>query len=185
MDLRRFPFMGPGVGPVDIPYDQSGGLDMSSGGMNIPQPGAPMKSMKFDFHDPAQQAAAAMQGQQQGAPVQPNGPLPPGAQPAPDPSQQQVDPSQQQLDPSQQPAPGAVGNVFGGMAGGADQFGQGPDSSMFTDQQLAALVNSQGGGLSPVDLEASQLEQQLGQGDQVPPELQMRMMDAARRRGGF
>lgn len=171
MDLRRFPFTGPGVGPVDIPYDQSGGSDMSSQGMNIPQPGAPMKSMKFDFHDPAQQAAAA--AQPQGAPVQPAGPLPPGAQPA-----------QPASDPSQQQGPGALGSVFGGMAGGADQFGQGPDSSMFTDDQLAALVNDQG-GMNPVDLEAAQLEQQLGQGDQIPPELQMRMMEAARRMGGL
>lgn len=178
MDLRRFPFAPVGAGPVDIPYDQTGGQDVSTGGMNIPQPGAPMKSMKFDFHDPAQQAAAAAQAQPQQPAIQPNGPLPPGAQPAQDPN------AQPQGDPSQQQPPGAVGNVFGGMAGGADQFGQGPDSSMFTDQQLAALLNDQG-GINPVDLQASQLEQQLGDGSQMDPELQMRMMEAARRIGGF
>lgn len=150
---------------------------MSSQGMNIPTPGAPMKSMKFDFHDPAQQAAAqqAAAQPQGGAPVQPAGPLPPGAQPA----------QPAAGDPSQQQGPGALGSVFGGMAGGADQFGQGPDSSMFTDEQLAALVNDQGDGMNPIDLEAAQLEQQLGQGDQMPPELQMRMMEAARRMGGL
>lgn len=141
---------------------------MSTGGMNIPEPGAPMRKMSFEFHDPAQQAAAAQQAAQPqgGMPVQPNGPLPPGAQPAPD----------------QQPSPGPVGNVFGSMAGGADQFGQGPNSSMFTDDQLAAMLNEQ--PISPVDLQAAELEQQLG-GDQVDPQLQMRMMEAARRMGGF
>lgn len=147
---------------------------MSTGGFDIPTPGGPMKSMKLDFHGPADVAAAQAAPAQQGAPVQPNGPLPPGAQPATPP----------QGDPSQQPVPGNVGNVFGAMAGGADQFGQGPDSSMFTDDQLAALVNQQG-GMNPVDLEAAQLQNQLGDGSQISPELQMRMMDAARRMGGF
>lgn len=148
---------------------------MSTGGMSIPEPGGTMKKMQFEFTDPAEAAAAQQQGIPQGAGV-----LPAGAQGA----QPQAQPAQGMPAPTAEPAQAPAGGLWGGMAGGVDQFGQGPNSSMFTDDMLASMVSQDDQGLNPVDLQAGQMEQQLGQ-EQVDPELQMRMMEAARRAGGF
>lgn len=125
--------------------------------------------MSFEFTDPAE--AAAKQAQQAPQIPQGAGVLPAGAQ----------QPPEMPAGLSQGQPPGAMGQVFGGMAGGADQFGQGPDSSMFTDDQLAALAGEDG-GVDPIAMQADEMEAGLDQGD---PELQMRMMEAARRMGGF
>lgn len=152
-----------GAGPLDIPYDQSGG-NMSTGGMQVPEPGGTMKKMSFEFTDPAQAAAQQSPQIPAGVGVPPAGASQPAQMPA----------------GAQAPAQQMPGNIFGAMAGGADTFGQGPDSSMFTDDQLASMVQEE--PLDPINLEADSLEQQLMSGD---PNIQMQMMQAARRMGGF
>jgi hypothetical protein len=119
-----------------------------------------MKKMSFEFTDPAQAAAQAPQ-------IPAGAGVPPaGAQGAQMPAGAQA--------PQQMP-----GNVFGTMAGGADQFGQGPNSSMFTDDMLAGMLQEE--PIDPIALEADQMEGQLAN----DPQLQMQMMEAARRMGGF
>lgn len=147
-------------------------MSAAQGGMSIPEPGGTMKKMQFEFTDPAEAA-------QQAPSIPPGaGVLPAGAQQAPaQPSGMQPQPGMQPpAEPSQPPA----GGLWGGMAGNADQFGQGPDSSMFTDDMLQGML--QDDPMNPIDLQADQMQQGLDGGD---PELQMRMMEAARRQGGF
>ena len=146
---------------------------MGTGGFQVPEPGGTMKKMQFEFTDPA---AAAAQGPQipegagvppagaQGAPVPPAGMQPPPTMPSPMQGQGQ----------------GMQGGLFGMLAGGGDQMGQGFDSSMLGTDQLAAMADTDMGG-SPIDLEAEMMEEQLMQ----DPQLQMRMMEAARRMGNF
>ena len=143
----------------------------TGGGMSIPEPGGTMKKMQFEFTDPAEAAAQQQQGIPQGMGVPPA-----GAQQAPAPPMG--------MQPQQEQPQAPAGGLWGSMAGNADQFGQGPDSSMFTDDMLASMVGEDDGGMNPVDLQADQMEQGL-MGEQVDPELQMRMMAAARRVGGF
>lgn len=163
---RRTPSLPVGAGEATIPYDQSGGM-MSTGGMQVPEPGGTMKKMQFEFTDPAEQQAQQAQQIPQGAGVPPAGMQQPPQMPA------GLDQGQPQGGPS---------SVFGAMAGNADQFGQGPDSSMFTDDMLAGMLQED--PLNPVDLQADQMNEQL-MGGQASPELQMQMMQAARRMGGF
>lgn len=137
-------------------------------GMEVPEPGGTMKKMSFEFTDPAQAAAGPVVPAGAGVP-------PAGAQGAMPPAGMQAP-----MQPPEQAAPQEqAGSVFGAMAGNADTFGQGPDSSMFTDDQLAAMVQDE--PINPIDLEASMMEEQLPN----DPQLQMQMMQAARRMGGF
>lgn len=159
-------------------------------GMDIPQPGGAMKKLSLEFADA--QDAAAQQGQAQippGAGVPPAGmqagALPPAGMQAPAP---QVPAAPEGAAPGGMPQE-APGNFFGALAGGADQFGQGPDSSMFTDDQLASMVDSDPSLMDPMELEGQQMHEALMAPDGLPPgmaeQMQMQLMEAARRRGGF
>lgn len=172
---RRNPALGVGAGLPTIPYDQSGGSMAPGGGMSIPEPGGSMRKMQFEFADPAEQQMQAQQAQMQSAGIPPAGAG--GGQPVP------------QGMPQGQP-----GGMLGGMAPPPDQMGQGGMSSMLGDDQLAAMLQ-QGGdmgmmgggeqmgmeGINPIDLQADQMEQQLA----TDPDMQMQMILAARRMGGF
>jgi hypothetical protein len=173
---RRNPFLGVGFGDISVPYDQSGGIMPQGGGMSVPEPGGSMKKMQFEFADPAEQQAQQQQIQMQQAGIPPAG-AGGGAPPA--------------LPPGQGAPQGGAGSMFGVMAPPTGGMPQGPDSSMLGDDQLAAMLQGGGGGgmdevnpqggLDPVALQADQMEQQLANN----PDLQMQMMMAARRYGGF
>lgn len=163
---RRNPLLPTGIGPVDIPYDQSGGATMP--GMEIPQPGGTMKKMQFEFTDPAE---AAAQGPQ----------IPPGAGVPPAGAQGAIPPAGMQAPPEQAPPMGMPQGGGGGLLEGLAQPQGQSDSSMFTDEQLASMVQE-----TPEELEGEQLYDQLMAPEYQPDEdMQMRMMMAARRMGGF
>lgn len=124
-----------------------------------------MKKMQFEFTDPAEQQAPQ---------------IPPGAGVPPAGMQGAQMPAGMQSGPEQGQPQAPAGGLWGSMAGGADQMGQGGMSSMLSDDQLAAMGNDDQ-GMNPIDLEADSMEGQLGE----DPEMQMRMMQAARRMGGF
>jgi hypothetical protein len=166
---RRNPFLGVGAGDISIPYDQSGGISMP--GMQVPEPGGSMRKMQFEFSDPAEQQMQAQQAQMQSAGIPPAGAG--GGQ----------QPPANAMPPMGQGAPqDQAGSMFGAMAPPPNQMGQGGESAMFSDDQLAALLgDGQSGPMSPIDIQADALEQQLAN----DPEMQMQMMMAARRMGGF
>lgn len=160
MRPRRMPV---GRGEFEVPYDRSENMP----GMELPQPGGNMKKMSFEFAD-AQDAAA----QQQQPQVPEGAGVPPAGMQAP------ISPAGMQG-----PSQGGQGSLFGGLAGGADQFGAGPDSSMFTDEQLASMVDEDPMEMVGEDLHGALMDPSLPPQDQE--ELQLRMMEAARRMGGF
>lgn len=143
-------------------------------GMEIPTPGGTMKKMQFEFTDPAE-AAAQQAAQPQGIPPD-AGIMPSGAQgQAPMPSgaggMEQQMPMQQQ-DPGQMPMLGNMMNQGG------------PDSSLFSDEDLAGLVSE-----DPTELEGAQLSDSLmdpGTDPQMQEMIRQRLMQAAgRQMGGF
>jgi hypothetical protein len=129
-----------------------------------------MKKMSFEFTDPAQAAAAGPQ-------IPPGAGVPPAGMQAPEMPAGMQGGQPPQGQPQEQGQPPA-GGLWGSMAGNADQFGQGPDSSMFTDDMLASMVNDD--PIDPIQMLADQMEGQMDD-----PQMQMRMMEAARRMGGF
>lgn len=144
-------------------------------GMDLPNPGGAMKKLSLEFAD-AQDAAAAQQQPQ----IPPGAGIPPaGMQGAPPAGMQPPQPDPMQgMDPSQ----GAQGGIFDSLGGGAQGFGQGPDSSMFTDDQLAQMVQD-----DPASMEGGMMNDQLmdpGTDPQMQQQLQLQMMEAARRRMG-
>lgn len=158
-----------GLGDFAIPYDQSEGM---MPGMEIPTPGGTMKKMQFEFTDPAEAAAQPQ--------IPPGAGIPPaGAQGAIPPAGMQ--PSPPAGLPGEQGAPQQGAGLFEQMMGGGQQsMGMGPDSSMFSDEQLMQMVQE-----DPADLQGQEWDQAM-MDPNTPPEvqqqLQMAMMDAARRR---
>lgn len=159
---------------------------MPGAGMQVPEPGGSMKKMQFEFADPAEQQMQQMTAQMQGAGIPPAGAG--GGQPP-----QGGDPMQGAMPPQGMPQ-GGQGSLFGAMAPPPDQMGQGGASDMLGDDQLAAMLGDggggmdmgmggdpMGGGMDPISIQADQMEQELANN----PELQMQMMMAARRMGGF
>lgn len=179
---RRNPYFPVGMGDIQIPYDQSGGFMPQGGGMQVPEPGGSMKKMQFEFADPAEQQMQAAQAQMQGAGIPPAGAG--GGQGAP-PDQGMGMP--QEMPPMQGMPQGGQGSIFGAMAPQAGGMPQGGMSDMLGNEDLAGMLESgdmgmgMDGGINPIDLQADQMEQQLAN----DPELQMKMMMAARRMGGF
>jgi hypothetical protein len=170
MPLRRRIDPAVGLGPLGIPYDQSGGAVMP--GMQVPEPGGAMRKMQFEFADPAEQQMAAQQAQaaQQAIP-------PAGMQPPPQAAPQQQGMPPQGQPPQGMPMPGQDPQQQTPMLAQMGQQPQGGDSSMFSDQDLASLV----GGQDPLNMMGEDLSQAaLGE----DPQAQMMLMEAARRRMG-
>lgn len=134
-------------------------------GMEIPQPGGTMKKMQFEFTDPATAAPQIPAG----AGVPPagaEGAIPPAGAQAPPQGVPAQDPMQGGMAPPQ-PEP----TMF-------DQFGQGGDSSLFSDEDLMQLVGNEDPTMIAGDEMAMQADQD--------PMIQQQLMEAARRRlGGF
>jgi hypothetical protein len=81
----------------------------------------------------------------------------------------------------QDPSQGMQGSVFDGLGQQSGGNPAGPDSSMFSDDQLAQMV-----GEDPSQLQGQDLYSQLMDPNAPPDdETTMRMMMAARRAGGF
>ena len=146
-------------------------------GMQVPEPGGSMKKMQFEFTDPN-----APQPQQPGIPPG-AGIMPSGAQgAAPPEAAPQQPPPQDPMGgmPQQDPSMGQQMPMLGGMMGQE----QGPDSSMFSDDQLAGLVQE-----DPMALEGQQMSDQImdpSTDPQMQEMLRQRLMQAAgRQMGGF
>jgi hypothetical protein len=137
-------------------------------GMEIPTPGGTMRKMQFEFTDPAEAQ------QQPQIPAQP-GAMPAGAQgapPMPEGAQQMQMPM-----PDQQQAPDPAAGLLGQLhQGGA------PDSTMFSNQDLAGLVGDE---QDPDMLAGEQMSDQLLDPSMAPYQaqpMQEQLMEAARRR---
>lgn len=176
---RRLPEDPTGLGQIGIPYDQSGG--MMAPGMEVPQPGGAMKKMSLEFIDPAQAAAAAQQPQAgipPGAGILPSGAQGAGAPPA------GAAPAQPPMQDPMQQMPGQEMGQQMPMLGGMMQQEQGPDSSLFSDEQLAGLVQE-----DPMALEGQNMSDQImdpSTDPQMQEMLRQRLMQAAgRQMGGF
>lgn len=138
------------------------------GGMQIPEPGGSMKKMHFEFADPAEQQMQQQQAQMQQAAIPPAGAG--GGQP----------PQQGAMPPQGMPQ-GGLGSMMGGQAPQGDPSMQGGMSAGLSDDALAGMLGQDQGPIDPMQVQADALEQQLA----TDPELQMQMMQAARRMGGF
>lgn len=169
---RMFP---EGLGEFGIPYDQSGGYDMT--GMDIPNPGGAMKKLSLEFADAQDAAAQAQQPQiPAGAGIPPagmqGGAPPAGMQPAATPDMGGGAPP---MGMGGQPA---GGGLFEGMGQ------QAPDSSMFSDEDLAMMAQGDPAQLMGQDMNDQLMDPNVD--PQTQQMLQMQLMEAARRQmGGF